>query len=66
MQTTLKKKRNNTVGHKWPTILSYYIKNYKLMNIYTNTNSAFPSQVVSDAEKAIEKAGVDVLAARSR
>ena len=22
------------------------------MNIYTNTNSAFPSQVVSDAEKA--------------
>ena len=30
------------------------------MNIYTNTNSAFPSQVVSDAEKASEEYGSQV------
>jgi hypothetical protein len=30
------------------------------MNIYTNTNSAFPSQVVSDAEKASEEYGLQV------
>ena len=30
------------------------------MNIYTNTNSAFPSQVVSDAEKASLEYGSQV------
>jgi hypothetical protein len=30
------------------------------MNIYTNTNSAFPSQVVSDADKASEEYGLQV------
>ena len=30
------------------------------MNIYTNTNSAFPSQVVSDAEKASREYGSQV------
>ena len=30
------------------------------MNIYTNTNSAFPSQVVSDAEKASIEYGSQV------
>ena len=30
------------------------------MNVYTNTNSAFPSQVVSDAEKASEAYGLQV------
>ena len=30
------------------------------MNIYTNTNSAFPSQIVSDAEKASEEYGLQV------
>tara|TARA_R110001632_G_scaffold27098_1_gene72909 strand:- start:1900 stop:4290 length:2391 start_codon:yes stop_codon:yes gene_type:complete len=30
------------------------------MNIYTNTNSAFPSQVVSDAEKASQEYGSQV------
>ena len=30
------------------------------MNVYTNTNSAFPSQVVSDAEKASEEYGLQV------
>ena len=30
------------------------------MNIYTNTNSAFPSQVVSDAEKASMEYGSQV------
>jgi hypothetical protein len=30
------------------------------MNIYTNTNSAFPSQVVSDADKASEDYGLQV------
>jgi hypothetical protein len=30
------------------------------MNIYTNTNSAFPSQVVSDGEKASEEYGLQV------
>ena len=30
------------------------------MNIYTNSNSAFPSQVVSDAEKASEEYGSQV------
>ena len=30
------------------------------MNIYTNTNSAFPSQVVSDAEKASVEYGSQV------
>lgn len=30
------------------------------MSVYTNTNSAFPSQVVSDAEKASEEYGLQV------
>ena len=30
------------------------------MNVYTNTNSAFPSQVVSDADKASEDYGLQV------
>ena len=30
------------------------------MSIYTNTNSAFPSQVVSDAEKASLEYGTQV------
>ena len=30
------------------------------MNIYTNTNSSFPSQVVSDAEKASLEYGIQV------
>ena len=30
------------------------------MGIYTNTNSAFPSQVVSDAEKASWEYGTQV------
>lgn len=30
------------------------------MNVYTNTNSAFPSQVVSDTEKASEAYGLQV------
>jgi len=30
------------------------------MNIYTNTNSAFPSQVVPDAVKASEEYGLQV------
>ena len=30
------------------------------MNIYTNSNSAFPSQVVSDAEKASWEYGSQV------
>jgi len=30
------------------------------MKVYTNTNSAFPSQVVSDAEKASEEYGLQV------
>ena len=30
------------------------------MNVYTNTNSAFPSQVVSDADKASEEYGLQV------
>ena len=30
------------------------------MSIYTNTNSAFPSQVVSDAEKASWEYGTQV------
>jgi hypothetical protein len=31
------------------------------MNIYTNSNSAFPSQVVSDAEKASIEYGLWLL-----
>ena len=30
------------------------------MNIYTNTNSSFPSQVVSDEEKASLEYGIQV------